>query len=54
MVNRLDRKQLIQAMSEKGNCCDNTVAERFFKTPKIKLIYHQEYTTIEQAELVVF
>jgi putative transposase len=41
-------------MSRKGNCWNNAVAESFFKTLKSELIYHQEYKTIEQAELAVF
>ena len=41
------RKQLkancliVQSMSRKGNCCDNAVAESFFKTLKSELIYHE-------------
>jgi len=51
----LNSKPLItQSMSRKGNCWDNAVAESFFKTLKVELIYHQEYTTIQQAKLAVF
>ena len=45
---------ITQSMSRKGNCWDNAVAESFFKTLKVELIYHQEYVTIEQAKLAVF
>lgn len=45
---------ITQSMSRKGNCWDNAVAESFFKTLKVELIYHQEYVTIQQAKLAVF
>ncbi len=43
-----------QSMSRKANCWDNAVAESFFKTLKTECIYHQNYNTINEAELAVF
>ena len=43
-----------QSMSRKGNCWDNAVAESFFKTIKIELIYHHKYKTRMEAELQIF
>lgn len=43
-----------QSMSRKGNCWDNSVAESFFKTIKVELIYRTRYERKEQAALAVF
>ncbi|WP_372758103.1 IS3 family transposase [Mariniflexile sp.] len=43
-----------QSMSRKGNCWDNAVAESFFKTLKVELIYNDDFKTIEQAKTAVF
>ncbi len=45
---------VLQSMSRKGNCWDNAVAESFFKTLKTELIYHEHYSTKQQAKLSVF
>ena len=45
---------ITQSMSRKGNCWDNAVAESFFKTLKVELIYHEDFKSIEQAKLAVF
>ena len=47
-------KQIIRSMSRKGNCWDNAVAESFFKTLKMELIYQNRYETKKQAELSIF
>ena len=47
-------KGVTRSMSRKGNCWDNAVAESFFKTIKVELIYRQRYSTREQAALSVF
>ena len=47
-------KSIIRSMSRKGNCWDNAVAESFFKTLKVELVYHETYYTREQAELSIF
>jgi transposase InsO family protein len=33
---------------------DNAVAESFFKTLKTELVYHEDYSTKQQARLAVF
>ena len=43
-----------QSMSRKGNCWDNAVAESFFKTLKVELIYRKKYARKQQAALDVF
>ena len=43
-----------RSMSRKGNCWDNAVAESFFKTLKVELVYHCKYKSREQAELSIF
>lgn len=54
-TNLLDSYKLIQrSMSRKGNCWDNAVAESFFKTIKIELIYQNKYLKFDEASLSVF
>lgn len=43
-----------RSMSRKGNCWDNAVAESFFKTLKVELIYRNRYASKEQAALAIF
>jgi putative transposase len=43
-----------RSMSRKGNCWDNVVAERFFKSLKKELIYGNKLTSKEQMKLQVF
>jgi putative transposase len=45
---------LICSMSRKGNCWDNAVAESFFHSIKIELIYTERYATREIAKQSVF
>ena len=47
-------KSIIRSMSRKGNCWDNAVAESFFKTLKVELIYQNSYKTRQEAELSIF
>lgn len=47
-------KSIIRSMSRKGNCWDNAVAESFFKTLKVELIYQNRYQTRQEAELSIF
>jgi transposase InsO family protein len=37
---------VIQSMSRNRNCWDNAVAESFFKTLKVELIYGDDFKTI--------
>jgi putative transposase len=47
-------KMIKRSMSRKGNCWDNAVAESFFKTLKVELVYQNNYRTKHQAALSVF
>ena len=47
-------KNIVRSMSRKGNCWDNAVAESFFKTLKVELVYHNKYQTRQEAELSIF
>lgn len=43
-----------QSMSAKGNCYDNAVAESFFHTIKVELIYSEKYLTRQSAISSIF
>lgn len=45
---------LTRSMSRKGNCWDNAVAESFFKTLKVELIYQNRYDIKSAAKLSIF
>ena len=42
------------SMSRAGDCYDNAVAESFFKTLKVELVYHERYATRAQATASIF
>lgn len=46
--NLLTKKGILQSMSRKGNCLDNSVIENFFGLLKTELLYLQKFDTIEQ------
>ena len=50
----LSYKLVERSMSRKGDCWDNAVAESFFKTLKVELIYQNSFKTFEEAQLSVF
>ena len=45
---------IIQSMSGKGDCWDNSVAESFFKTLKTELIHQVCFQTREEAKRAIF
>jgi len=45
---------VIQSMSRKGNCWDNAVAESFFKSIKVELIYRYKSMDRDVAKSLVF
>lgn len=47
-------KLVERSMSRKGDCWDNAVAESFFKTLKVELVYQNSFKTFEEAQLSVF
>lgn len=54
-ANLLENHQCVErSMSGKGNCWDNAVAESFFKTIKVELIYRNRYHGKEEAALSIF
>ena len=46
----LRNKKVIQSMSRKGNCLDNSVIENFFGILKSELFYLKKYNTIEELK----
>lgn len=54
-TNLLGREKLVvRSMSRKGNCWDNAVAESFFKTIKVELVYQRSFVDQEHAKLTLF
>ncbi len=45
---------MISSMSRSGNCWDNAVAESFFATLKIELVYQTQWSTRDQARSAIF
>lgn len=43
----LNKKGIVQSMSRKGNCLDNSVMENFFGLLKSELLYLQEFDSLE-------
>jgi len=50
----LQKYEINQSMSRKGNCWDNAVAESFFKTLKNDLVYQTYFYTKRQAKQEIF
>lgn len=50
----LAQNEFIGSMSRKGNCWDNAVAESFFHTLKVELIYRLRFKTREEAKRIIF
>ena len=46
---QLVQYRMVQSMSRKANCWDNSPIESFFKTLKVERIYRQRYATREHA-----
>lgn len=49
-----DNLQMVQSMSRKGNCWDNTVAESIFKTLNTELILGYKQINKEQMRQMLF
>lgn len=45
-----NHRSVARSMSGKGNCRDNAVAESFFKTLKVELIYQNHFHNKHEAE----
>lgn len=50
----LKEHHVVQSMSRKGNCWDNSVAESFFHTLKTELTHHCQFRTREEARQAIF
>lgn len=50
----LKQHGITQSISRKGDCWDNAVAESFFRTLKTECVYHEKFTTREQAKQAIF
>jgi transposase InsO family protein len=44
---------IVMSMSRRGNCWDNAVAESFFATLKMELVYEMEFATREEAQQAI-
>ena len=54
-TNILNANEWVQrSMSRKGNCWDNAVAESFFKTIKVEVVYNEIYQNHDHAKLSLF
>lgn len=50
----INRKNIVQSMSRKGNCWDNAVAESFFKSLKVESVYRSDFKSKREARREVF
>ena len=50
----LTQHGILSSMSRKGNCWDNAVAESFFATLKLELVYQTQWRTRQEARSAVF
>ena len=50
----LDKHNITQSMSRKGDPYDNAVAENFFSCLKCELVHHKHYKTKDEAQADIF
>ena len=50
----LEMGLMICSMSRRGNCWDNAVAESFFSTLKMELVYRTDFARREEARAAIF
>ena len=50
----LQKYNIVQSMSNKGNCWDNAVSESFFHSIKTELIHHNNFKTKAEANQAIF
>ncbi len=50
----LKQHGFVASMSRRGNCWDNAVAESFFASLKKEKVYHEDYSTPEEARISIF
>ena len=44
---QLKKHNIIQSMSRKGNCPDNSVVENFFGRLKVEMFYGEKFQTVD-------
>ena len=49
-VNRLEKRNIRQSMSRRGNCIDNSPMENFFGLLKQEIYYGEKFTSINELE----
>lgn len=49
-VNKLEKKNINQSMSRRGNCIDNSPMENFFGLLKQEMYYGEKFTSINELE----
>jgi putative transposase len=54
VVKLLEKNQIMQSMSKKGDCYDNAVAESFFATLKLELVYPDFFKSRLEARSKLF
>ena len=47
----LESRNIVQSMSRKGNCCDNSVMENFFGIMKSEFLYLKDFESVEQFKI---
>lgn len=47
----LESSSIVQSMSRKGNCHDNSVMENFFGIMKLEYLYLKEFESVEHFKL---
>ena len=52
-VSTLKKNRIIQSMSRKGNCHDNSVMENFFGLLKQEIYYGHEFNSYEELEQAI-
>ena len=50
----LAQHEFVGSMSRKGDCWDNAVAESFFHTLKVELVYRNKFKTRDEAKRKIF
>lgn len=50
----LKQNNFTQSMSNRGNCYDNAITETFFRSLKTEFVFHYNFKTRIEAELVLF
>lgn len=47
---KLEELEIVQSMSRKGNCLDNSPTENFFGRLKVEMYYNREFSSLDHLE----